>query len=423
MRFIGRGRTMASPIALDGRSLTGTTGCGARSGGEPAPASAPRARRICQRMAFSTGAAETRDAAVTLAQRYHDRGGGGARGDDGLHPQPDAAPAPRHLERAGPPVRPPGLPGAVPRRVAAGRAGATCRNHAGAVGAVGARHLRRPADPARDGRGGRRSPAGAARPAGPGVLAGQGPASPTSSSSTSIRPTISTRCTESLSALIAGGSWGAWRDRPGGVFLLRADALSPADRALLDRRWRARCWRVVAANCPNSSTGRRRRRRRRAARSCDSRWHPRRMVPATDRRAAAADGQRPRRVHRGRPRVRHHARATIRTRRRRGRTSWPTRSSARWSRRPGASFTWSVNSREHRLTPFDNDPIVGRHVGGHLPARRRDRRDVGRHALADAAPARRRLAGAPRRRRDVVRTRHRGDCASASRCSCSPTRR
>ena len=24
----------------------------------------------------------------------------------------------------------------------------------------------------------------------------------------------------------------------------------------------------------------------------------------------------------------------------------------------GASFTWSGNSREHRLTPFDNDPVV-----------------------------------------------------------------
>ena len=40
-----------------------------------------------------------------------------------------------------------------------------------------------------------------------------------------------------------------------------------------------------------------------------------------------------------------------------GRTSSPTRSSARSSPRPGSAHTWSGNSRENRLTPFANDPI------------------------------------------------------------------
>ena len=126
---------------------------GARSGREPAPACAPRARRICQdgvlhrRCRDARGGGDARAALPRSRRRV-------ARGDDGLHAQPDAAPASRHLERAGSPVRPAGEPCPVPGRVVAGHARAAGRGDAGAVRAVGARHLRRPADPARDRRGG-----------------------------------------------------------------------------------------------------------------------------------------------------------------------------------------------------------------------------------------------------------------------------
>ncbi len=69
-RFIGRGRTLAAPRALDGRALSGTTGtvldpvCSLRlrvrvpAGGQA-------------RVAFATGVAANREAAVRLARTYH----------------------------------------------------------------------------------------------------------------------------------------------------------------------------------------------------------------------------------------------------------------------------------------------------------------------------------------------------------------
>ena len=36
----------------------------------------------------------------------------------------------------------------------------------------------------------------------------------------------------------------------------------------------------------------------------------------------------------------------------------------------GAAFTWALNSRENRLTPFANDPLSDPTGGSHLPERR-----------------------------------------------------
>ena len=59
---------------------------------------------------------------------------------------------------------------------------------------------------------------------------------------------------EHLSALIERGAWGAWRDKPGGVFLLRGDGLGEADHALLSAvargRPRGQPRRAVAAAGP-----------------------------------------------------------------------------------------------------------------------------------------------------------------------------
>ncbi len=70
-RFLGRGRGPDAPVALDGRALSGTTGAvldpcfGLRHRLRIAPGGFAR-------MTFTTGVAESRDAALALAQKYHD---------------------------------------------------------------------------------------------------------------------------------------------------------------------------------------------------------------------------------------------------------------------------------------------------------------------------------------------------------------
>src|SRR4029078_2924452 len=74
-RFLGRGRGPEDPQALDGRSLTGTTGAGLhpihdlRQRNRVAPA------RFL-RLSFSTGMAQSRETALALAQKYHDPSAG-----------------------------------------------------------------------------------------------------------------------------------------------------------------------------------------------------------------------------------------------------------------------------------------------------------------------------------------------------------
>ena len=44
---------------------------------------------------------------------------------------------------------------------------------------------------------------------------------------------------EQLEGLLESGPWGAWKQRPGGVFLLRGDSMGEADRVLLATAARA----------------------------------------------------------------------------------------------------------------------------------------------------------------------------------------
>ena len=71
MRFIGRGRTAENPLALDGRALSGTTGAVL----DPV-LSLRRRVRIAPggqvRLAFATGVATSRAAAIALAEKYDD---------------------------------------------------------------------------------------------------------------------------------------------------------------------------------------------------------------------------------------------------------------------------------------------------------------------------------------------------------------
>ena len=70
-RFIGRGRTLTNPLALDGRGLSGTTGAVL----DPIGALRERIRLApgaSVRVAFATGVAHNRDAALALARKYRD---------------------------------------------------------------------------------------------------------------------------------------------------------------------------------------------------------------------------------------------------------------------------------------------------------------------------------------------------------------
>ena len=162
---------------------------------------------------------------------------------------------------------------------------------------------------------------------------------------------------ESLTALIAGGSWGAWRDRPGGVFLRRADALSPADRASL----------VVGGARGAGGGSRRTLRTARSPVAFACAAAP--LVPATVAAVrggwpSVLDDAPPLLMANGLGGFSEDGREYVVTLRHDQDTPAP------WSNilanpefgtlitSSGAAFTWAVNSREHRLTPFDNDPIA-----------------------------------------------------------------
>ena len=70
-RFIGRGRTLADPVALDGRALSGTTGAVL----DPIGSLRERIRLApgaVVRVTFATGVASDRATAITLARKYRD---------------------------------------------------------------------------------------------------------------------------------------------------------------------------------------------------------------------------------------------------------------------------------------------------------------------------------------------------------------
>ncbi|HLY74182.1 MAG TPA: glucoamylase family protein, partial [Planctomycetota bacterium] len=72
-RFLGRGRGPDDPVALDGRALSGTTGAVL----DPCASLRVRIRLApggFARLAFTTGMARSREAAEALADRYHDSG-------------------------------------------------------------------------------------------------------------------------------------------------------------------------------------------------------------------------------------------------------------------------------------------------------------------------------------------------------------
>ena len=173
-RFIGRGRSPANPLAMEGRALSGTTGAVL----DPIAALRDRVRLApgaVVRVTFATGVAADREAALALARKYRDGQHRVARVLDGVHARPHGAAAPRADRRPCDSVRPPGIAG-VRRRCLLHQSGRHRAQRAGSIRPLGLRHFRRSADRAGARHRDDAIPHGAAAAAGAGVLAGQGPA-------------------------------------------------------------------------------------------------------------------------------------------------------------------------------------------------------------------------------------------------------
>ncbi len=352
-RFLGRGGTMAAPAALEGRSLSGTTGAVL----DPVVSLRQRVRLEpggFARLAFSTGAADTRDGAIALAQRYHDRG-------------------------------------------AATRAGAMAFTHSQML----LRHLGISSDLARqyDRLASRvlyldqslraSSSALAANTLGQSALWAHGISGDLPLLLVQVQEVDDLRLVrqvlqaqeywrlkglradvvilnehpadyldqmhEGLSSLIAGGSWGAWRDKPGGVFLLRSEGLAPADRALLLAVARA----VLVGSrgelseqldrpSPTPTPPHQRAAPRGAPAGEDGPLAPAPLPLLMDNGLGGFSPD-------GREYVitlTHEAATPAPWANILANPDFGTLVTA-----SGASFTWSINSREHRLTPFDNDAV------------------------------------------------------------------
>jgi len=355
-RFLGRGRGPENPQALDGRALTGTTGVTL----DPILSLRQRVRLApgaAARLAFATGAASSREEALALARRYHDpssasrtfalafaharnaqrhlgvsqeeallfeRLASRALYTDGSLRAPPQTPAPGALGQEG--LWPHGVSGDLPIvlvRVAGGDAGGLARQ------VLQAQEYWRLKGLAADI-----------------VLLNEHAAGYLDDEQTS------------LSALLDNGPWREWRQKPGGVYLLRGDGLSAADRALLTS---------VARAVLRDEDGT-------LAQQLDRpvpAWALRARCPLKTASAPPAPPAPPR-TPPARPAL---ARPTGLGGFTEGGREYALvlegdqETPAPWANviagpefgtvvtASGAAFTWSENSRENRLTPFANDPV------------------------------------------------------------------
>ncbi|HTV01669.1 MAG TPA: glucoamylase family protein, partial [Luteitalea sp.] len=348
-RFVGRGRTLASPLAMDGNSLSGTVG----SVLDPIMSLRQRIRLEpggFARLSFATGAADSRDAVVALAHRYRDRGASvRASAMAFTHSQMIL----RHLGISGELSRQydrlasralyldeslRASPATIARNTL-GQSGLWAHGISGDLPVVLVRvqeeddlRLVRQVLQAQEYW---RLAALTADV----VILNEHPAD------------YLDEVHHNLVSLLSAGSWAGWRDRPGGVFLLRADGLPEADRWLLEATAR-----VVLEGA-----------RGELSEQLD-RPTPALPPPPPPRPAPApAPDDAPTmpalRMFNGIGGFSEDGREYAITLRH------DTDTPAPWSNiltnpdfgsvvtASGASFTWSGNSREHRLTPFANDPV------------------------------------------------------------------
>ncbi|MDR7419789.1 MAG: glucoamylase family protein [Armatimonadota bacterium] len=353
--FLGRGRGPDDPVALDGRPLSGATGAVL----DPIFSLRLRVRLApggVVRLAFSTGLAPTREAAVALAARYHDPAAAArAFALASIHTQIEL----QHLA-----ISPEDsqvfqrLASAVLHTDASLRAAPT----------VLARNTLGQPDLWRHGISGDhpillvRVSEERGLPLVQKALKAQeywrlkglsADVVVLNDHPTGYRDEIHER----LQALLNSGSWAAWKDRPGGVFLLRGDGLGEADRLLLaaaaratlsdDRGDLASQLDVPAAD-PVWPAG----------------FEPRRpATPGTERGAAPAPDVPPLALANGSGGFARGGREYVVVLHGDHETPMP------WANvlanpgfgslvtASGASFTWAGNSRECRVTPCVNDPV------------------------------------------------------------------
>jgi cyclic beta-1,2-glucan glucanotransferase len=353
VRFLGRGRSPAHPIALDGRALSGTTGAVL----DPIVSLRQRIRLQAggfARISFATGAATDPDTVRTLAQKYHDRGAGArasamafthsqmwlrhlgitselARQYDRLASRvlyldeslrSDSATLAQNA-RGQSTLWSHGISGDLPLllvKVVEENDLALVRQVLQAQEYWRLKALR--ADV---------------------VVLNEHPVS------------YLDEMHEHLTALIESGPWGAWKDRPGGVFLLRSDGLGDLDRTLLQSVARA----ILAGNRGELS--------QQLDRPAPVPTLPR-AWPARQE-AVSSEGPPPIEppplaMANGLGGFTLDGREYVITPRHDAETPAP------WVNilanpqfgslvtASGAAFTWSGNSRENRLTPFANDPIT-----------------------------------------------------------------
>ena len=190
---------------------------------------------------------------------------------------------------------------------------------------------------------------------------------------------------EQLEALLEGGPWGAWKDRPGGAFLLRGDGMSEADKVLLA---------AVARGVLNGDRGE-------LQNQLDRPYAEPALPPEVAPPRPERDGRRGRAAGRG---------------------PGPGARQRRWAASPtaagstsivlegveetplpwvnvianpgfgtivsasGAASTWAENSRENRLTPYCQRPGERSHRRGAVPARRGVQATSGRATPGSRAP-------------------------------------
>ena len=161
---------------------------------------------------------------------------------------------------------------------------------------------------------------------------------------------------DQIMGLIAAGVEAHVMDRPGGIFVRRAEQISDEDRMLLQSVARAiitdrrgTLAEQINPPHPRGSAG--------SAPQADpdpprATGHGRVAAP----RSAVL--QRARRIHPRRARVRDHDHARRRQRRRRGSTCSRIRISEPSFPKAALAYTWSENAHEFRLTPWHNDPVT-----------------------------------------------------------------
>ena len=199
--------------------------------------------------------------------------------------------------------------------------------------------------------------------------------------------------------------WSAWKDKSGGIFLLRSDGMAEDDRRLLaaaaQRRARRRSGRprIAAASSGALALS------RAVHAACGGVPASRAGIHAR-RDPAARHGQRHGRLHPRRPRIRRRARGG-------------SRDAAAVVQRPGEPRLRNDGERVRvglylgGEQPREPSDAVRQRSGcrsdrrGHLSSRRRHRRGLGRHAGAAASPGGRGPLGGPSRCRcDPLSTRH-----------------